>query len=1019
MSVQIPELIMTLINSGLGTTLVGWNYALYDAVQSVDLLKKQFGEDGLTQDQLSPWYEASIKDNFLNIYDDFGKDRTDLLDTESYTVTRTDESGARVTETFIRDKYPLVKSYKSLVEKEFGGAFYGEVSEFNSIFLNPNNSQNEKALTTNLNNSIRLNFTPSLSEAGTIFRDRIVYDSNDAVERGLKGATYLDVLKAYSLYLSLKNYSVVEEKIKTTTTTSGEKLEDDNLRRQIFRYLNDLEKRGTLAQRELGNFINDVADAQSAINASKFDKQRYLIENIETIQELSKERFKHQLSTADINFLDGEFGQLLGIEQTRILKFTNSSKNAVNRIVGASRATEMFRLPTVQLSKLVPEIKLFKVIYDKNLQKEKEVEIRFPTKFVGAERIDVDGQLSDNSNYKKPSLKDPYDFLGTKTGYGIKSFSWEYKGSDPFSVDRDIEATLELYFQDFSEFTRDRPEGYRYVDLLLPADEEKAPLDKVFNQGVRVKAGWAVPQSLEIESDGDAIDLDAYETNQKKINAIKASQVNLVLDMVDYNISFENNGNGASTIAINYRARTEALGKNRLVNVIGATREEAATTQYLEDKISTSKDPEEKEELRKRQQDLFERIRSLSSKRFIEKLMDNRSIYWRKLNLPETMASALGEKKGKEYFLIVRPEQTWKKKYIDGLKLSLDQLNPVGAGGVGPVAPVNVQDLELFTMVNDDSQIVNPTKIMYTFLGDILQVALENAVESGSYLGAPKSALEDLKLALLDFRVGEETYNLADLPIEMNVFLEFLHNSIGKRNEHTKSFINFTNELLSEILINRVDSYLNLKDATSRSFKIGYAEMNKELLGNFAKSYDLDRRSDVDTINKLDKQDNLFVYSDSPDPSSYKITNYEDSKENDEKNGLHHFSLGSTKGIVKNISFDRIDIEYIREQRLTVNPEDPYALLSNVFNVNVSMFGNNFFRPGSYIYVDPKIMGNLGNPWQVGTIANRMGLGGYHIVTGVTNKINLNAFETSIDAVFETSGDGVFSLTSEKEDGGN
>ncbi len=78
------------------------------------------------------------------------------------------------------------------------------------------------------------------------------------------------------------------------------------------------------------------------------------------------------------------------------------------------------------------------------------------------------------------------------------------------------------------------------------------------------------------------------------------------------------------------------------------------------------------------------------------------------------------------------------------------------------------------------------------------------------------------------------------------------------------------------------------------------------------------------------------------------------------------------------------------------------------------MLGNNFFRPGSYIYVDPKVMGDLGRPFEKGTISNVMGLGGYHIVMGVSHTINLHSYETTLDAVWETSGDGESSFTGMK-----
>ena len=197
-------------------------------------------------------------------------------------------------------------------------------------------------------------------------------------------------------------------------------------------------------------------------------------------------------------------------------------------------------------------------------------------------------------------------------------------------------------------------------------------------------------------------------------------------------------------------------------------------------------------------------------------------------------------------------------------------------------------------------------------------------------------------------------------------------------------------------------------------------QMNKNLEPASERLYNLTKRADIRAITKNPTEDFLVVYSDSPVPSDFEIPTadggYQRAKDKDEANGLHHFSLGTTRSIVKNISFDRVDLEYARERRLTLNPEDPYALLSNVFNVNISMFGNNFFRPGSYIYVDPKIMGDLGRPFEEGSISNRMGLGGYHIVTSVSHTINLHSFETSLDAVWETSGDGKSSFTGLKKE---
>lgn len=73
------------------------------------------------------------------------------------------------------------------------------------------------------------------------------------------------------------------------------------------------------------------------------------------------------------------------------------------------------------------------------------------------------------------------------------------------------------------------------------------------------------------------------------------------------------------------------------------------------------------------------------------------------------------------------------------------------------------------------------------------------------------------------------------------------------------------------------------------------------------------------------------------------------------------------------------------------------------------MYGNVYFYPGSYIYINPFGMGSsrsLGFPWNRGDISNIMGLGGYHIIINVSSYIEEGNYETTIKARFDCSGDG-------------
>ena len=772
--------------------------------------------------------------------------------------------------------------------------------------------------------------------------------------------------------------------------------------------------------------------ARTQITTSDFDKQRYLIQKMQNFESLSRRRFFYNSdfatdgdksaavrsrlyqtpnsatpnSPTPLQGVQSNPYQLIGIAQTKILRFTNTQKNAVGKITGSSFGRELFKLTNDQLSKLVPTLRIWKIRYNKEMRKEGEVEIKFPTK----SEIAKEGIFDINPDFAKEinSKANPFSFPKTRSGYGIRSFSWQYDGNDPFSVDRDIGATLELFFQDFSQFTAPRGSGentYRYLDLIVPLDKDyagqKAKLGEFFQQDIRVRAGWQSPSTF-------------TESQQR---SVRASQVDFVLTPMDYNISFAGNGNGAATITINYRARIESLGKNRLINVIPATQAEFTKLDLLESLINDEENPlseSDREETLEIKEELLKEVRSKASKRFIDRLIIKGSVYWRNLNLKEVLVSTLGPRPAKESYEILYGDK-WDidpPRYEDGLEKSLEILIQDGQG-------TSFADLPLVTSIeeqDDDTKIKGPEKIFYTFFSDIIQNAIELASESGNFLGAPKDALEDIKIALLDFRVGKESYSIADIPVEMGVLMEFMQSKFGQKDIQTVSILNFINGLLAEVITNKIDGYLNLKDGTTRSFKIGYNSQNNLLQPAAQREYDLTLDNDLRLIRQAPYSDDIIVYSDSPIPSQFKIEEgkYFEKKKLDEEEGLHHFTLGSNRSIIKNITFDRIDLEYARERRLTINKEDPYALLTNVFNVNISMFGNNFFKPGSYIYVDPKVMGDVGAPYVEGSIANTMGLGGYHIVTKVQNSISDNSYETIIEAVWETSGSGKFGMKSNK-----
>ena len=135
----------------------------------------------------------------------------------------------------------------------------------------------------------------------------------------------------------------------------------------------------------------------------------------------------------------------------------------------------------------------------------------------------------------------------------------------------------------------------------------------------------------------------------------------------------------------------------------------------------------------------------------------------------------------------------------------------------------------------------------------------------------------------------------------------------------------------------------------------------------------------------------------------------------DFEQGIFHLYLGADVGLVKEISFSKVDAPYLREARLQQDSLNPLALLAATYNVNLKLIGNTIFWPGQYIFVNPIGYGyGIGLPDVRGTVSNQLGLGGYHLVTKVKSYVEEGRFETEVNALFEFSGDGCPSLPKAK-----
>ena len=122
----------------------------------------------------------------------------------------------------------------------------------------------------------------------------------------------------------------------------------------------------------------------------------------------------------------------------------------------------------------------------------------------------------------------------------------------------------------------------------------------------------------------------------------------------------------------------------------------------------------------------------------------------------------------------------------------------------------------------------------------------------------------------------------------------------------------------------------------------------------------------------------------------------------DAKNGIHHLKIH--QGILQSIDFQKSDQPFLRETKYFKHNENPLQHLSNVYNVRLTTVGNTLFYPGDTLYINPIGFGvSLGSPMNETSLSNVMGLGGYHTVISVQNKVSKD-FTTDIVAQWTSNG---------------
>ena len=674
------------------------------------------------------------------------------------------------------------------------------------------------------------------------------------------------------------------------------------------------------------------------------------------------------------------------------------------------------------LSALKPRLRIYKVyqIREEGSTKKRTVSFEFPfPTYTNSDRVNTFNE------------KD----IDRGDGVGIKSFNFSFDGETPATAQKYISADLTLFFQSFSDFVKERdvPEGrsdgqdekFRYADLFVnlkncPDDiSSTSPLnyDPSFYR-IRVDVGW---EPVRDQSEDFLRTLQNRGLNLTKFNdALEYMNKSFYLNLVDHEINISDSG--TVTISANYIAYIEGLMEtnNVLLSAEAKRLQDKFVLKYEEEKKKKDCDEREMAELRASINSIRSSSRNVLHQSLVEKLVENKCIYY-----TEVESKTRKQFASKKFF-------SKKPELISSSTIAAQSVSTSSLFGNNNTTTQNYNKI-METFYTNKKQNKNE-RISFFYMADLVYFLLDPI-----YANGPPE--EQLKALLSSFTVdipysGDVSLNIGEIPIEIEVFTKWYKDEIIDKELDSISFLEFIKRftfyimttIFSEVCIDQQQhkrlSFMNaainsVKKLNASGNKVGYMEdflTVQSPIINIDPKYSsglLPLKTSAGILGNLDPTDfvqYLLIYPHHrPGTHKGRAIALEDAKR-----GVHHLYIGSSKGILKNVSFSKTDIQYLRESRMLTQGENGLLQLSSLYRANIKMVGNTIFYPGMLLYLNPFGFGgfDFGLPHQgPGTLespnlSNIMGIGGYQKVVKVSSSISESGkFETDVECIFEHTGE--------------
>lgn len=512
----------------------------------------------------------------------------------------------------------------------------------------------------------------------------------------------------------------------------------------------------------------------------------------------------------------------------------------VNKLAVSPTQKELFKLKVEELSSLTPHMRFFKVDSDKE-GKDISTEIKFDTN----NEKDVNAYISRKGKG------------GRGLGVGVKSFTFSYDGSDPFSAKKAISAKLTLYAPSFSDLLRPRGEKrkYRYVDLALKTGNYKSnddatsealknidSLDDIERDNLD-KLNFRLQVLVELSANKETLRL---LENEEKKDAVYDSAITMYLTPTIHEFDFDDAG--GVTFTINYLAYIEDYFSQSNFDVFGSLNGEKTARDMTYDYFRQANcdfDGVDYAQFREADSRYITNSNSNSLQRIVKLLGSNNKIYYLSASKKD-IRKWLQNPIDNSYIVkpATYPSTSLTDQVVNAATAKAQSSAPAGEAPnplefklslvsnndlTNNLAFFYLSDLLDVVMYNIEESLGETQKILDSkYVTNILAGTLDTPAPIISYIGkriekqnnsntkATLRQFEKMRVILGPMEItpfGKNSVNnraisctLGDIPISLNYFIDFLSEKVLSKDFVQYPFSKFVKDIVNDCLRNFINA---------------------------------------------------------------------------------------------------------------------------------------------------------------------------------------------------------------------